>query len=113
METSLDPNATEDTWTTIFTGPRSENLIDTFTAITMPMFGKLISSVNDWTVNIGIYVIYTLKGKAGLQSSLDGVLRDQRTLEWTGAEVAWTKECLGEAFGVFYCFPIPIYLMTW
>ncbi|CAK9024694.1 unnamed protein product [Durusdinium trenchii] len=102
VETSLDPNATEDTWTTIFTGPRSENLIDTFTAITMPMFGKLISSVNDWTVNIGIYVIYTLKGKAGLQSSLDGVLRDQRTLEWTGAEVAWTKECLGLEANVAY-----------
>jgi len=60
------------------------------------MFGSLVAKLNSWTINMGIYVMYLLKGQADVQSNLEGTLQTRRTFEWSGAEVGWTH---GKGFG--------------
>jgi len=76
-------------WTQLFS-QRTGNLLNTI-GFVMPMFGSLVSAINSWTVNMGIYANYELKGQADVRSILQGVLQTKRVYEWTGAEVGWTS----------------------
>ena len=78
-------------WKTLFDGQRSSNLLNQGLAFTMPTFGSVLGAANSWTVNIGIYAAYRLKGQADPQSSLDGILQTRQLFQWSGAQVAWTK----------------------
>lgn len=96
FELTYDSSSRDDSWKPLFEGQLSSNLINTILSFTMPMFGSLVAKLNSWTINMGIYVMYLLKGKADLQSNLEGTLQARRTFEWSGAEVGWTR---GKGFG--------------
>ena len=79
------PQSVSSNWTQLFS-QRTGNLLNTI-GFVMPMFGTLVSAINSWTVNMGIFANYELKGQADVRSILQGVLQTKRVYEWTGAEV--------------------------
>ncbi|CAE7501384.1 betA [Symbiodinium necroappetens] len=83
------PQSVSSNWTQLFS-QRTGNLLNTI-GFVMPMFGTLVSAINSWTVNMGIFANYELKGQADVRSILQGVLQTKRVYEWTGAEVGWTS----------------------
>eukprot|EP00438_Fugacium_kawagutii_P014254 Skav203511 [mRNA] locus=scaffold1752:27585:28985:+ [translate_table: standard] len=91
FEVKYNSISSDDTWKTLVTGDLSDNLLNKGITFVLPMFGSLVSAINDWTVSMGIYVTYSLKGQADLQSSLDGILQTRQVVEWSGASVTWTK----------------------
>ena len=90
FEVRFSPSS-DGSWKSLFSGPVSDNLIDKGLTFTMPLFGSLVSAINEWTVNIGIYITYQLKGQADPQSTLEGVFQTRQVFQWSGAQVAWTK----------------------
>ena len=91
LEVSYDfTDINSSSWKTLYE-VRSSNLLNEGFEFTMPLFGSLVSTINDWTLEMGIFPTYKLEGTADFRSNLEGVFQTRRTFEWTDAEVAWSE----------------------